>query len=115
MAKEFEEFKEFEEEAPEEEIRVRLPKKGEVLGVVETRLGFGKSRIICTDGKTRICRVPGALRRRLWVRPDYIVLVRPWEIEGDRKGDILYIYNKNQVNWLKKKGYLKELIEREEF
>jgi translation initiation factor 1A len=98
-----------------EEIRIRLPKKGEILGVVEIRLGYGKSRVICTDGKTRICRVPGALKRRLWVRPDYIVLVKPWEVEGDRKGDILYIYNKNQTYWLKKNGYLKDLIEQEEF
>jgi len=98
-----------------EEIRVRLPKSGEVLGIVEIRLGFGKSRVVCSDGKTRICRVPGALKRRLWVRPDTLVLVKPWDIEGDKKGDILYSYKKNQELWLKRRGYLKNLIEQEEF
>jgi len=116
MSNEFESFEEKVIETQEgEEIRVRLPKGRQVLGVVEVRLGYGKSRVICTDGKTRICRVPGALKRRLWVRPDYFVLVEPWEIEGDKKGDILYIYKKNQVAWLKRKGYLKSLIEQEEF
>ena len=96
-------------------FRIRLPKGKEVLGVVEIRLGFGKSRVICTDGKTRICKVPGHLKRALWVRPDNIVLVEPWEVEGDKKGNIIYKYNNNQADWLRKKGYLKGLIEKEEF
>ncbi len=97
------------------EFRIRLPKENQVIGIVETRLGFGKSRVICTDGKTRICRVPGRLKRKLWVRPNDYVLVEPWEISGDEKGDILYSYTKNQVAWLKKKDYLKTLVETEEF
>ncbi|MBD3262983.1 translation initiation factor IF-1A [Candidatus Woesearchaeota archaeon] len=99
----------------EQVLRVRLPRGKQVLGIVETRLGYGKSKIICTDGKTRICKVPGHLKRYLWVRPNNIVLVEPWELEGDKKGNIIYRYNKNQENWLKKKGYLKGLIEKEEF
>ncbi|HIH13810.1 MAG TPA: translation initiation factor eIF-1A [Nanoarchaeota archaeon] len=103
-------------ETPQQEIqRVRLPRGKEVLGIVETRLGFGKSRIKCADGKTRICRVPGALKRALWVRPDNIVLVKPWEFEGDAKGDIIYKYTDNQARWLKEKGHLKALFEQKEF
>src|SRR3989304_9174882 len=85
--------------------RVKLPKKDEMLGIVEIRLGFGKSRVICVDGKTRICRVPGHLRRTLWVRPDNIVIVEPWEFEGDDKGDIIYIYTRNQEEFLRNRGY----------
>jgi translation initiation factor 1A len=101
--------KPYQNQQPEEITRVRMPKGREVLGIVETRLGFGKSRIICSDGKTRICRVPGHLRQRLWVRPDYIVIVKPWEFEGDAKGDIIFIYTENQANWLRRNGYLKTL------
>lgn len=101
--------KPYQNQQPEEITRVRLPHGREVLGIVETRLGFGKSRVICSDGKTRICRVPGHLRQRLWVRPDYIVIVEPWEFEGDVKGDIIFIYTENQANWLKRNGYLKSL------
>lgn len=96
-------------------FRVKLPRGEQVLGIVETRLGFGKSRVICTDGRTRICKVPGHLKRRLWVRQDNIVLIEPWEVEGDKKGNIVHKYNDNHAHWLKKKGYLKGLIEKEEF
>ncbi|HKZ49725.1 MAG TPA: translation initiation factor eIF-1A [Candidatus Nanoarchaeia archaeon] len=100
-------------EEPQEITRVKLPQGREVLGIVETRLGFGKSRIICSDGKTRICRVPGHLRRALWVRPDDVVIVEPWEVEGDAKGDIVYVYKGNQANWLRSRGYLKTLLKEE--
>lgn len=99
----------------EGEIRVILPRGRQVLGFVEIRLGYGKSRVRCTDGRTRICRIPGSRRRDLWVRPDMIVLVEPWEISGEDRGDIIYCYNKNQVEVLKKKGLIKDLVEAEEF
>jgi initiation factor 1A len=35
--------------------------------------------------------------------------VEPWEFEGDKKGDIIFIYTENQANWLKRNGYLKSL------
>jgi translation initiation factor 1A len=61
--------------------------------------------INCTDGKQRNCRVPGRLRRRLWLRPNDIVIVQPWELD-DLKGDILFKYPSNQIVWLKKNNYL---------
>ena len=97
------------------DVRVRVPREGEVLGIVDIRLGMGKSRIRCVDGNTRICRVPGAKKRRLWVRPRDVVLVKLWEFGGDGKGDIIFKYRDNQVNWLKKNDYLKDLLEQEEF
>lgn len=97
----------------EGEVRIILPKGKQVLGIVELRLGYGKSRVRCADGKTRLCRVPGARRRYLWVRPNSIVLVKPWDIQGDEKGDIIYKYEQNQVDILKKRNLLKDLSEEE--
>lgn len=103
-------------EEPPQIIRVRTPKGKEVIGIVESRLGGSKTRVKCFDGKTRLCRIPGRLRRRLWVREGYYILVEPWEYGGDDKGDIIYCYKPNQVTWLKKKGYIKELsLDEEEF
>ena len=65
----------------------------------------------CFDGKERNCRIPGSLRRKLWIRPDDIVIVEPWEFDGDKRGDILFKYRPSQIDWLKKKGYLKKLEE----
>jgi translation initiation factor 1A len=69
----------------------------------------------CLDGKTRICRIPGRLKRRLWVREGDIVIVQPWEYQGDEKGDIIDKYSRTQTNYIKKKGYLKQLEEVDEF
>ena len=93
-------------------VRVPLPKEGEVIGIVEQRLGGNKMMINCLDGKPRNCRVPGRLRRRLWLRPDDIVMVQPWKLD-DNKGDILLKYRINQIEWLKKHGHLKD--EKNEF
>ncbi len=91
-------------------IRVRLPQQGEVLGVVQQRLGGSRMRILCLDGKERICRIPGRLRRALWVRENDIVIVEPWKLGGDAKGDLVYKYrSKAEVNFLKRKGYLDNL------
>ena len=93
---------------PEGPIRVKLPKEGEVLGVLEQRLGASRILIRCLDGKSRNCRVPGRLKRKLWLREGDVVLVKPWEFDDD-KGDVLFKYNPTAVSWLKRKGYLKEV------
>lgn len=100
---------------PQEPIRVKLPRDKQSLGIVEQRLGASRMRINCFDGKSRICRIPGRLKRKLWVREGDIVLVEPWELGGDAKGDIIYKYRHAQIDWLKKRGYLKKLDELEEF
>ena len=109
-----------EEEAIQEKIqqeisRIKLPRGRQVFGVLEERLGASRLRVRCLDGKSRICRIPGRLKRRLWVRPGDIVIVEPWEFSGDGKGDVLYKYTKSQIQFLKRKGYLKQIEEQEEF
>ena len=87
--------------------RVRLPRGEEVIGIIEQRLGGNKMLVICLDGKTRNCRVPGRLKRELWLRPGDIVIIEPWELDKD-KGDVIFKYRPNQVEWLKNNGYLKK-------
>lgn len=82
-----------------------LPKKREVLGIIEQRYGGNKMKVNCLDGKERIGRVPGRLKRYLWLRPDDVIIIEPWELD-DTKGDILLKYKPNQVAWLKREGYL---------
>ena len=97
---------------PEEPLvlRVRLPINNEVLGIVQQRLGGSRMRVLCLDGKERICRIPGRLRRELWVRESDVVIVEPWELGGDEKGDVVYKYrSKAEVEFLRKKGYLKNI------
>lgn len=93
-----------------EVLRVRIPKGTELLGIVKQRLGGSRMRVLCLDGKERICRIPGRLRRALWVREDDVVIIEPWELGGNEKADIIYKYaSKAEVNFLRKKGYLKNI------
>jgi len=98
---------------PEKITRVRLPRgENQVIGIVEQRLGGNKMMISCLDGKSRNCRVPGRLKRALWLRPGDVVIVELWELDKNR-GDIILKYRLNQIKWLKNKGYLQS--EKSEF
>lgn len=104
------------QERIQEEIRrVKLPKEGEYFGILVQRLGGSRMHVRCSDGNTRVCRIPGRLRRKLWVREGDIVLVQPWEFGGDQKGDLIFKYRPTQVQYLRKGGYLKQLDEFDEF
>ncbi|MBU1103948.1 MAG: translation initiation factor eIF-1A [Nanoarchaeota archaeon] len=95
--------------------RVKLPRGNQALGIVETRLGGSRMRVRCLDGKTRVCRIPGRLKRKLWVREGDTVLIEPWEFGGDDKGDVIFKYRPTQVDYLKRKGILKEVENLQEF
>jgi len=92
--------------------RARLPKGKEVIGIIEQRFGGNKMLVNCVDGKSRNCRVPGRLKRKLWLRPNDVVLIEPWELD-ENKGDVLFKYRLNQIQWLKRNGHLK--MEKDEF
>ena len=104
-----------ESDSQDEIGRVRLPRGKEVIGVLESRLGGSRCDVRCLDGKTRNCRIPGRLKRKLWVREGDIVLVEPWEHGGDERGDLIFKYRPVQVQWLQKNGHLDKLRELEEF
>lgn len=99
----------------DEVVRVKLPRGNQTLGILEQRLGGSRMRVKCLDGHTRICRIPGRMKRYLWVRENDILLVEPWELNGDEKGDVLFKYKRNQVDILRKKGYLRGLEDMDEF
>src|SRR3989441_12279351 len=54
----------------EEVVRVRMPrgKDGEILGIADQLLGASRIRVMCQDGKSRLGRIPGRLKKRMWIR-----------------------------------------------
>lgn len=103
------------EQIQQEITRIHLPRGKETFGVIEQRLGASRMRVRCLDAKTRICRIPGRLTRKLWVRENDVVIVEPWEYGGDEKGDITYKYTPTQLIFLRKNGYLNKIEDSEEF
>jgi translation initiation factor 1A len=87
--------------------KVRLPRKNEneILGIVEAMLGANRVRVRCLDGKTRMGRIPGKMKKRVWLRIGDVIIIKPWSFQDD-KGDIVWRYQGSQVEWLKKNGYL---------
>ena len=93
-------------EQPQEVTRVRLPRGKEVIGTVIEMLGASRFRVDCRDKNERICRIPGKLKRRLWIKSGNIVIVVPWDIDMKERGDIIWRYTPAQADWLMKKGYV---------
>jgi translation initiation factor 1A len=88
-------------------VRVRLPRGQESIGVITQRVGGSRMQVSCMDGKNRNCRVPGRLKRELWLREGDAVIIEPWEFDGDTRGDIIFKYTKNEAEKLKRDGLLK--------
>ena len=89
----------------EEVTRVRLPREGEVLGTIIEVLGASRLKVECRDDKVRTCRIPGKFRRRLRLKVGDKIIVKPWDVQGDEKGDMVWIYNRTQAAWLVKNNY----------
>lgn len=89
--------------------RIRVPRLPEVLGTVEALVGGDKMRVKCDDGNDRLCRIPGKMRKRVWVRAGDLVLVKPWSVQGHERGDLVFRYTGTQAGWLKRKGYVKTI------
>ena len=83
------------------------PSQGEVLGVVVKMLGFDRILVKCQDGKERLCRIRGKMKRRVWIRKGDIVIVSPWDFQSDKRGDVIWRYTHAQAENLRRKGVLK--------
>ncbi|MCD6340766.1 MAG: translation initiation factor IF-1A [Desulfurococcales archaeon] len=99
----------------EEDSELLLPtEEGQVICVVTEIIGANYIKVFCMDGKSRMTRIPGKLRRRMWINPKDVVLVGVWEFRDDR-GDVLYRYSREEKKKLIELGYLDpKLLEFEE-
>ena len=72
--------------------RSRLPKQGEMFAVVVEMSGGSRMRALCADNKTRMIRIGGKLKKRMWCRENDLIIVKPWVIQSDAKADLVYRY-----------------------
>ena len=95
-----------------ENIRVTLPykPKGEMFAVAENFQGGSRLQLICEDGKRRMGRIPGKLRRRMWVRENDLLIVVPWSFQ-DSKADVKFRYTPTQTSNLKRNGKIPEILD----
>ncbi|MGD1004046.1 MAG: translation initiation factor eIF-1A [Methanoregulaceae archaeon] len=88
-------------------VRVRLPKKGnkEQFALAELMMGANHIRVRCIDGITRLGRIKGTMKKRVWIREGDTLIVAPWSFQ-DAKCDIIYRYLKPQTEWLQRNRYI---------
>lgn len=96
----------------EELVRVRLPRKnsGEMFAIADQLLGASRIKVMCADGKARLGRIPGKLRKRMWIREGDLLIVKPWDFQAE-KANILYRYTKTQATYLSRKGKIPKLVD----
>jgi translation initiation factor 1A len=70
---------------------------------VTALLGNCRLRLNCIDGKTRMGKIRGAIRKKSWISMNDVVLVSLREFEDD-KCDVLHAYKPPEVIYLQKLG-----------
>ncbi len=56
-----------------------------------------------------MARIPGKLKKRVWIREGDVVIIVPWEFQTE-KADVVWRYTGPQVNYLQRNGFLKGAI-----
>lgn len=100
-----------EDDGPEDYSRVRTPdeRNREMFAIADTLMGASRIKVVCADGKSRMGRIPGKLRKRMWMRPGDLLIVKAWDFQ-DEKCDILFRYTRTQAIHLSKRKIIPESI-----
>jgi translation initiation factor 1A len=73
-------------------------------------LGNSRTEGQCFDGKTRLCKIRGNLKKKkCWIKNGDIVIVSLRDFEDD-KCDIIYVYHVKEIKKLIKMGELPQTI-----
>lgn len=89
------------------DTNVKLPDDGQVFGIVKDLVGDNKLKARCLDGEERLCRIPGRMRKKVWIREDDVIIVDPWDWQ-DEKADVAYRYDNKEEDKLREKNLLTE-------
>lgn len=92
-------------------VRVKLPnkKKGEIFGIADQLLGASHIKVMCADSKSRMARIPGKMKKRMWIREGDLIIIRPWSFQ-DEKADVVWRYTKTQASYLSRKKMIPDII-----
>lgn len=90
--------------------KLRTPKREEreMFALAIQLMGATQIKALCEDGQERMCRIPGKLRKRVWIRQNDVLIIRLWEWQQDR-ADIVWRFWGTQTEHLKKRGLLNNL------
>tara|TARA_R110002020_G_scaffold363385_1_gene575681 strand:- start:649 stop:933 length:285 start_codon:yes stop_codon:yes gene_type:complete len=92
---------------------MKLPYKprGELMGVVREVSGGSRLIAFCEDNMTRMVRIGGKLKKKMWTRVGDLVIIKKWQIQEDKKSDLVYRYTKTEKESLRRKGLIPEVLD----
>jgi translation initiation factor 1A len=85
-------------------------RKGEMFAIAKKLLGGSRLRAVCEDGDTRLARIKGKHKRRMWIREGDLLIISPWDFQ-DEKADVVYRYVQNQSEYLSRKGMIPDNLD----
>jgi translation initiation factor 1A len=87
--------------------RLPLPrrKRGEIFGVANQLLGAARIRVMCEDSISRMGRITGKMKKKMWIREGDLLILRPWGFQ-EGKADILFRYSRTQSQYLARRNLL---------
>lgn len=96
-------------EGGEEVGRLPLPRRnrGEVFGIASQLLGAARIRVMCEDNVSRMGRITGKMKKKMWIREGDLLVLRPWGFQ-EGKADILFRYSRTQAQYLSRRNLLPE-------
>jgi len=99
------------ENSEDEYVRIRLPnrKDGEMFAIADQLVGGSRVKVVCEDGKSRMGRIRGRIKKRKWIRSGNLLIVRPWDFQDD-KADIIYCYTPTQASNLARRHKIPDSI-----
>ncbi len=97
---------------PGEYIRVKLPNQheGQIFAIADQIMGASHIKVMCADGKSRMGRIPGKMKRRMWIKPGDLLIVIPWSMDNE-KADIKWRYREVESVNLSKRGLIPKDID----
>ena len=90
--------------------RARTRKHGQLYAVVREMSGGSRMVALCEDGLTRMIRIEGKLKKRMWCRIDDLIIVQPWVVQEDKKADLVYRYLPAERMWMIRTHKIPEVI-----
>ncbi|MCI4366698.1 MAG: translation initiation factor eIF-1A [Thermoplasmata archaeon] len=99
-------------EVAEEVGRLPLPRRerGEIFGVASQLLGAARIRVMCEDSVSRMGRITGKMKKKMWIREGDLLIIRPWGFQ-EGKADILFRYSRTQSTYLARRNQLPSSID----
>ena len=103
---------------PPEVTRVKWPSKrnGEMFARVVDIYGNERMQVFCEDGKHRIGRIRGKIKKRVWVRKGDLVIINPWAFETKtpdklEKCEISWRYLRHEISWLERNNRIPKILD----